>query len=223
MAKSHKTHVNKTPEALRALWAEGHFKDWRSQEMVAIELGNRGTNVPTNTLRMALSRSRYLVKQKKNGQFEYIQKRPAVSREIDAVETVLFSPELVRKLGNDFETEIADLHLNFGRSGNCTAFILRKILEKLIFIVFAKNGLLHKIEDKSAPGRVVGLEAMINTAVQEKRRDGKPFLTANTAKHIEGLKFLGDASAHNPLTEVDMKTILPQMPYIIMAYKELLS
>ncbi len=42
-----------------------------------------------------------------------------------------------------------------------------------------------------------------------------------TAKEIQGIKFLGDTSAHNPLTEVDMKTIIPQMPYIITAYKEL--
>ena len=38
------------------------------------------------------------------------------------------------------------------------------------------------------------------------------------AREIRGIKFLGDASAHNPLIDIDMKTIVPQMPYIITAY-----
>jgi len=42
-----------------------------------------------------------------------------------------------------------------------------------------------------------------------------------TAKEINGIKFLGDASAHNPLINVEMKTIIPQMPFIITAYEEL--
>jgi len=47
------------------------------------------------------------------------------------------------------------------------------------------------------------------------------FLSPKTAEKIEGIKFLGDTSAHNPLVNVDMETILPQMPFIITAYKEL--
>ena len=42
-----------------------------------------------------------------------------------------------------------------------------------------------------------------------------------TAKLIEGIKFLGDSAAHNPLTNVEMDTIIPQMPYIITAYEEI--
>ena len=61
---------------------------------------------------------------------------------------------------------------------------------------------------------------MINIAAKEKI-GGTPFLTSSTAKEIGGVKFLGDTSAHNPLVNVDMKTIIPQMPYIITAYKEL--
>ena len=61
---------------------------------------------------------------------------------------------------------------------------------------------------------------MINVAVTEKV-GGVPFLTPKTAKEIQGIKFLGDAAVHNPLANVDMKTILPQMPYIITAFEEL--
>ena len=66
----------------------------------------------------------------------------------------------------------------------------------------------------------MGLETMINIASSEKVR-GIPFLTPKTAKEIKGVKFLGDSAAHNPLINVDMKTITPQLPFIITAYEEL--
>jgi len=142
------------------------------------------------------------------------------SRRMIAIEEELFSDKLIKKLGDDFSVEINDLKHNFGKSGNCTAFLLRKILEKLIFIAFSKNNIGTKLEDKTRPGRLVGLETMINLCASE-RIKGVPFLMSKTVKEIKGIKFLGDVSAHNPLTNVDMKTITPQMPYIITAYEEL--
>jgi len=142
------------------------------------------------------------------------------NKKVLAIEEELFSDKLIKKFGKNFNIEIEDLHHNFGTSGNCTAFLLRKILEKLIFITFSKNGVQVKLEDKTKPGGLVGLETMINLASSEKIR-GIPFLTPKTAKEIKGIKFLGDVAAHNPLTDVDIKTIIPQMPYIITAYEEL--
>lgn len=152
----------------------------------------------------------------KDKTFQMINK----DRKIMAIEEELFSDNLLKKLKNDFSTEINDLRHNFGSSGNCTAFLLRKILEKLIYITFSKNGIETKLEDKTKPGGLVGLETMINLCASEKIK-GVPFLMSKTAKEIKGIKFLGDVSAHNPLTNVDMKTIIPQMPYIITAYEEL--
>lgn len=148
------------------------------------------------------------------------KKDPPLSKEIESIESQLFDVALIQKFGRNFEKELADLHLNFGRSGNCTAFLLRKILEKLIYIVFTKNGIELKLEDKIISGRLIGLDAMVDTATRE-RLGGIPFLLPKTAQEIRGIKFLGDISAHNPLTDVDMKTILPQMAFIITAYKEL--
>lgn len=142
------------------------------------------------------------------------------NKKIIAIEEKLFSDKLVKKLKKDFSIEIDDLHHNFGPSGNCTAFLLRKVLEKLIYITFSKHGIQTKLEDKTKPGGLVGLETMINLASSEKIR-GISFLMPKTAKEIKGIKFLGDVSAHNPLTNVDMRTIIPQMPYIITAYEEL--
>jgi len=142
------------------------------------------------------------------------------SQNILDVEKELFSEDLMKKLIKDFKTEFNDLQHNFGKSGTCCAFLLRKILEKMIYIAFAKYGRESKLEDNSKPGGLVGLEDMINIATSEKIH-GFPFLTPKTAKEIKGIKFLGDAAAHNPLINVDMKTIIPQMPYIITAYDEL--
>lgn len=132
----------------------------------------------------------------------------------------LFSPVLVKRLEQDFQRELDELHDNFGKNANCTAFLLRKILEKLVIIVFGKNGRIALLQDKKRPGGWVGLERMIEIAAQEKI-NGVPFLIPKTAREIQGVKFLGDTAAHNPLASVDTNTILPQMPYIITAYEEL--
>jgi hypothetical protein len=220
MPKKIKKTGEKAPEALRFLWHEGFFKNWADQTKVTTHLAKRGNNFFPDTLRKALSRAPFLISRKQADALEYIQKKPAISKEVDKIETELFDDVLVKKLGKNFEIEIADLLHNFSKSGNCSAFLLRKILEKLIYITFAKHGLESKLEDKNSPGRIIGLEAMINASAQEKI-GGIPLLTSATAQAIRGVKFLGDASAHNPLTNVDMKTIIPQMPFIITAYKEL--
>ena len=142
------------------------------------------------------------------------------TRRVREVEAQLFSDELMKRLKEDFERELDELHNNFGRNGNCTAFLLRKILEKLIIIVLGKNNKQHLLEDTNRPGGWKGLKGMIEIAAKEKV-NGIPFLTPKTASEIRGIKFLGDVAAHNPLARVDNNTILPQMPYIITAYEEL--
>jgi hypothetical protein len=141
-------------------------------------------------------------------------------RRVKDIEGELFSSALSATLEKDFKDELAELHDNFGRNGNCTAFLLRKILEKLIIIVFGKKGKDALLQDKARPGGWVGLKEMIDTAAREKIA-GVPFLLPKTANEIKGIKFLGDTAAHNPLVGVDIKTILPQMPFIITAYEEL--
>lgn len=143
------------------------------------------------------------------------KKRKVKERENDP-----FSADFVKRLRKHFGRELEELHDNFGKNGNCTAFLLRKILEKLIIIVFAKNGKEKLLEDKNRPGGWIGLKDMIETAAREKLH-GVPFLIAKTSHEIKGIKFLGDTAAHNPLVGVDINTILPQMPFIITAYEEL--
>lgn len=141
-------------------------------------------------------------------------------REVAELEQQLFSTSLTAKLSRNFEVELGELHDNFGKNGDSTAFLLRKILEKLLIIVFGKIGREALLSDHSRPGGFKGLEQSIEVAAKQKV-DGLPLLTGKTANAIKGIKFLGDTAAHNPLVNVDVNTILPQMPFIITAYEEL--
>ena len=207
---------NKTvPDIIKQLWDRGFFSEERILQDIKTQLGNVGVNPTGSNLQMALSRAKYLNRRGSKGHYRYIQKHAC--REIVLGPDVL-SEELIKALGKDFEVEIHDLRLNYGTSGTCAAFLLRKILEKLIFLTFAKNGFENRL--KNAESELVGLKTMLNIATVCKVH-GKPFLMSKTAKEIEGIKFLGDTSAHNPLVNVHMKTIVPVMPFVITAYSEL--
>jgi hypothetical protein len=136
------------------------------------------------------------------------------------IEHSLFASELELKMQRSFSQELDELRSVFGKHGNCSAFLLRKILEKLLVISFRKSGKGALIEDPRKPGRLIGLEAMIELAMKE-RVNSAPILTGKTGSQISGIKFLGDTAAHNPMVNVDVADILPQMPFIVTAYKEL--
>ena len=142
------------------------------------------------------------------------------SHRVIELEQTLFSPDLESKLQRNFSKELYELRGTFGRYGNCSAFLLRKILEKLLIICFRKVGKSVLIEDNNKPGGLIGLESMIELAMKE-RVNSVPILSGKTGSHIRGTKFLGDTAAHSPLIDVDVEDILPQMPYVVTAYKEL--
>ena len=87
-------------------------------------------------------------------------------REVEEEEE-LFSENLVAKLNKDFSNELDELRDNFGKNGLSTAFLLRKILEKLIIIVLGKNGRQHLLRDKHHADRWLGLTEIVDVAVQE--------------------------------------------------------
>lgn len=213
-----KRTANSAPEVLEILWQEGIFKTWHKFNSISQILEERGNNFPKPELSISLRKANFLTRRGTRGSFEYIQKLPAINKEIEKIEDDLFSNDLITRLGDDFSEEFSSLRWNFGRSGTCSAFLLRKILEKLIFLTFAKNGLGNKLKDSR--GKFIGLEDTINLASSE-TVNGLPFMMPQTARNIKGMKFLGDIAAHDPLANVDMKTIIPQMPFIITAYEEL--
>ncbi|MER2514147.1 MAG: hypothetical protein ABTQ25_17315 [Nitrosomonas ureae] len=203
------------PSLLLLFYEQGFFHQERNFDDVMQELNTVGSHPTPQNLNMALSRAGFLTKRGKLGQYRYIQKHSP--KTIHLTKDVL-PDELTNSLIKDFKTELADLKHNFGNSGTCTAFLLRKILEKLLFLAFAKNGKEAVLLDQN--GKLVGLHTMIALATSNKV-GGKPFLMQKTAEEIKGVKFLGDTAAHNPLANVSMKTIVPVMPYIVTAYAEL--
>lgn len=205
------------PYLLKQLWHQAFFSGEKNFNDIKTGLGRYGSNPSDPNLGMALGAAKFLTRRGTRGDYRYIQKH--APKEITLTADVL-PDDLIAALAKDFDTELHDLFLNYGKSGTCTVFLLRKILEKLIFLTFAKNGLDNKLEDKTKSGGLVGLSTMANLATAHKIR-GKPFLMPKTAKEIEGIKFLGDTSAHNPLVNVSMKTIIPVMPFIVTAYSEL--
>ena len=92
------------------------------------------------------------------------------------IEQSLFASELELKLQKSFAQELDELRGVFGKQGSCTAFLLRKILEKLLIISFRKSGKASLIEDTHKPGGLIGLESMIGLAISE-RVNSAPILT----------------------------------------------
>ena len=169
---------------VRSLWEEGFFKNANPLGAVSNRITEKwGHNLPAADISNILSAAPFLIRVGKRRSYQYKQKTSPKSKKIETIEEQLFSTDLISKFGSRFETEIKDLHLNFGRSGTCTAFLLRKILEKLIFLVFAKNGISGKLEGKKT-GRLVGLDAMVDSASQEKI-DGIHILTPKTGGKIK--------------------------------------
>jgi hypothetical protein len=130
----------------------------------------------------------------------------------------IFSPSMQALLGKQFDVEFGDLRIVFNRSGTCTAFLLRKILEKAAYIALSKKGKGADIVDSE--GNSKGLKILIDMCTKEKVNN-HPILFPRTMKLIQGIKFLGDSAAHNPLIIVDMHEIVPQLPFISTGLKEI--
>ncbi len=122
--------------------------------------------------------------------------------------------------GKKFNKEFEDLAFVYrGNSGTCSAFMLRKILEKAIFLALIKNG-VRESDLKDGSGKYLGLDALLQQAGTVRVR-GLPILIPKTLSKIQGIKFLGDVSAHNYLVNVEMDDLKPQMPFIVIGLREI--
>ncbi len=105
------------------------------------------------------------------------------AHQVIEIEHSLFANELELKMQKNFSQELGELRDVFGKHGNCSAFLLRKILEKLLVITFRKCGKGALIEDVRKPGGLIGLTAMVDLATRE-RVDSAPILTGKTGSEI---------------------------------------
>jgi hypothetical protein len=192
----------------------------RTQPDVRDKIATNFKGHPTGSaLSIALGRCDYLKKTGKRGSFRFIRKYESQAAPLtdDAI-----PEEVVKALGKAFETDIRDLQLNNNQSANCTAFLLRKMLEKLIFKAFAKHGKLDLLMKDKKTKKLMGLDDMLGGAANT-QVDGKPYLSASSEKKIRAAKFLGDTAAHNPNAYAHHEEIRDNMAYVITAFEELAS
>lgn len=130
-----------------------------------------------------------------------------------------FNKPVVNALGKNFRKEFKDLSFVYPYSGTCSAFMFRKILEKAIFLSLVKSG-VRESELKDGSGKYLGLESLLQKASNQKV-NGIPIILPKTLSKIQGIKFLGDVSAHNYLVNVEMDDLKPQVPYIAVGLREI--
>jgi len=213
-------------ELIKMLYTEGFFSEWQGLKEVRLELEKRGFNFSDQLINTSLNnavRKNILSKKNISGKNKYSQKQPPEIK-IKEKETKdlnkILSEITKKKLGERFQQEIRELNIAFTYDcGTSGAFLLRKILEKMIILVLNSNSQSSLLKDGNGKSR--GLEALINICSQNKIKNN--FILQNqTAQKLLGIKFLGDIAAHNPIANVDLETLNPQLPYWITAVKELM-
>lgn len=130
--------------------------------------------------------------------------------------------QLQRHVGAEFWEFTANYQSKHAYS---CAFLLRKMLERLLFLAFDENGKIDDIRrDRGMPNsRLKGLDDIIRQA-KRTQVNGRPILQDTTAKKIQGAKFIGDVAAHHPTPfSVDMMDIDSSMAPLRVAYRELLA
>ncbi len=209
-------------ELIKMLYHERFFETERSLKDVREKLQSKGFNFSNPLISLSLKNSGFLYKKGRKGIYQFIQKLPPQTKikekEVSELNKI-FSELMEKKLGKRFEQDVRELNIAFSYDcGNSAAFLLRKMLEKAIFFVFANNKKIDLLKDKN--NHLVGLETMINFAKIEKIK-GTPILLPKTADKLLGMKFLGDSAAHDYLSNVEVADINHQLPFWTMAIKEL--
>jgi len=213
-------------ELIKMLYNEGYFSNWKSIKEVKEYLQSKGFNFSEQLVLLSLktaSKRGFLSKQIEDKKVKFSQRMPPQikikEKEIGELNKVL-SEITIKKLGERFQQDIRELNTAFTYDcGNSAAFLLRKILEKALFFVFAANKKVSLLKDG---GKFIGLEAMIALAAKEEI-SGVPILLSKTARELSGLKFLGDTAVHDYLMDVEVSDINHQLPIWTTAIKELMS
>lgn len=70
-------------EALKILWQEGFFKEWRKFPEITAYLAKKGNHFSAPDLGMVLKLAKYLTRRGKRRNYEYIQKYPYHEEKIE--------------------------------------------------------------------------------------------------------------------------------------------
>lgn len=200
------------------LWRIGYFKEFRQRKDIVNKIYNDFGLYCTN-INSILKQKRFKKKIKKfvGGWREIMASSP---KGIKKEEEAKFK-EIKEALGDAFKKELEELEIVFNECPNSTAFLMRKILEKLLFIVVSKSNNKKRIEYlKQEENRLPSLTELLSIA-KNAEINKLHIITPKNIDKLGGSKFLGDTAAHNYLISVGFEDIKQEIAIWRISIKEL--
>ena len=226
LAQLELTHVEL---AIALLWYYRQSQEYeeRSSSDIANDLQEEGFPRPHVTrLRQALQRSRYAVAGQRAGSFR-INLRYLVElderygeligfAEVEVEDTVLpfewvagtrsYLEGMVRQINGSYQFGFFD----------CSAVIIRRLVESLIIDVYISLGRHHEIQNQSVFFSLEGLVTYLTS-------DGQVPLSRNTPATLREIKLMGDTAAHDRVYMTHQLDIDDAKPRIRRVIRELLT
>ncbi|GEM_PF-3292039 len=211
--------VKNQNEAINYLWQTGWFNRFRKPKEIKDKIeGDFGLYVANIIPTLKLKKFQKKIKNFKNKGWKQIRaaKEMGVKKESNL-------EEIKASLGNAFIREMEELELISATCPSSTAFMMRKILEKLLFITISKSNKKQDITDiRTNKNRLPKLSELINIA-RVAEINNKHIIAPKNIEKIEGSKFLGDTSAHDYLTSVSFEDITNEISFWRISVKQLCS
>jgi len=209
--------MEKPTDVIEYLWKIGWFKEFRHTKEIKDKIYEESEIYVENIIPiLKLKRFNKKIKKFPKG---WRQIRPPKEKNIVKKESNL--KEIKDLLGSIFEKEMNELEIVSHNCPNCTAFLMRKVLEKLLFITISKSNNKNKIEEiKQTRGLLPNLTELLRIA-KSSEIDDKHILAPKNIDKLEGSKFLGDTAAHDYLTNVSFEDIKNEISVWRISIKQL--
>jgi hypothetical protein len=205
-------------EAVEYLWKIGWFKDFKSPKEIKDKIENEFEIYSSNIIPILKLRKL----KKKIKKFPKGWKQITSSKE-KGIKKESSLEEIKSCLGKDFKKEMNELDYVSSTCPNCTAFLMRKILEKLLFIIISKSNKKNNIDKiKASEDRLSNLTELLNIA-KLSEINNKHIIPPKNIEKLSGSKFLGDVSAHDYLTSISFEDIQNEISIWRISIKELSS
>jgi len=206
-------------EVVDYLWQIGWFSNFRKPKEIETEIDeNFGIYVSNIIPTLKLKRFKKKIRNFPNKGWRQIKtsKDKGMKKENNL-------KEIKECLGSAFEKEVHELEFVSNNCPNCTSFLMRKILEKLLFIVVSKSNKKIKIDEiKNSENRLPKLSELLKIA-KSSEINNKPIIQPKNLDKLQNSVFLGDVSAHDYLTSVSFEDIQNEITIWRISIKELCS
>ncbi len=208
--------MEKPSDIVEYLWKVGWFREFRKPKEIEDKIEEDfgiyvGNIIPT----LKLKRFKKKIKKFPRG---WKQIRPPKEKGIKKNSNL---EEIKAILGDAFKKEMGELEIVSSSCPNCTAFLMRKILEKLLYITISKSNNKNKIKRViESKGKLPNLTELLKLA-KSSEIDDKHILVPKNIDKLEGSKFLGDTAAHDYLTNVSFEDINNEISFWRISIKQL--